>query len=338
MDPLSWIVIGICVFLHFFFSASETALASANKFKFQVKADNGSKTSKLVLKVCDDYDRILSTLLIGGNIVAILASVVSTGVFKYIFTQNGIINDDLAALVSSIVMSLIIYIFGDALAKTIAKRIPDTISLIFIYPVYAFGIIFFPISWCFDALTTAFDKLFKVKEEETISEDEFEDVVDDVTDEGILEEETSEIIQSALEFADTNVKEVFTPRDQIFALDINGLTSEKLFEVLETTSFSRIPVYKGTLDNIIGVLYVKIFFKQYMQQKDIRISKTLQKPYFVTQRIMIDDLFNGFKKRKTHIAFVRDNNMRVIGMVTMDDVLEELVSGIGESEGKGGNQ
>ena len=337
MDPLSWIIIGICVFLHFFFSASETALASANRFKFQVKADSGSKASKLVLKVCDDYDRILSSLLIGSNIVAILASSVSTVAFLNLFNEMGILSET-ASLISSIIISLLMYIFGDALAKTIAKSIPDTISSMFIYPVYAFGIVCFPISWCFNKLAELFDKLFKVKEEETISEDEFEDVVDDVTDDGVLEEETSEIIQSALEFADTNVKEVLTPREKIFALDINGLTSEKLFEVLENTSFSRIPVYKGTIDNIIGVLYIKIYFKQYMQKKDIRISKTLQKPYFVTQRIMIDDLFNGFKKRKTHIAFVRDSNMKIIGMVTMDDVLEELVGNIGESETKGGNQ
>lgn len=337
MDPLSWIVIGVCVFLHFFFSASETALASANKFKFQVKADAGNKTSKLVLKVCDDYDRILSTLLIGSNIVAILASAVSTVAFQSILRNSGIA-DDTISLISSIVISLLIYIFGDALAKTIAKSIPDTISTILIYPIFVVGIIFFPISWLFDKLTSAFDKLFKVKEEDSISEDQFEDVIDDIADGGVLEEETGEIIQSALEFADTNVKEVFTPREKIFALDINGLTSEKLFEVLETTSFSRIPIYKNTIDNIIGVLYVKTFFKQYMQKRDIRISKTLSKPYFVSPQIMIDDLFNGFRKRQTHIAFVRDKNMKVIGMVTMDDVLEELVGNIGENESKGGNQ
>ena len=337
MDPLSWIIIGVCVFLHFFFSASETALASANKFKFQVKADAGSKTSKLVLKVCDDYDRILSALLIGGNIVAILASTVSTVAFYNLFIEIGF-STTYVSLISSVIISLLIYIFGDALAKTIAKSIPDTISMIFVYPVYVFSILFFPLSWCFDRLAMAFDKLFKVKEEESITADQFEDVIDDVTDEGVLEEETGDIIQSALEFADTNVKEVLTPREKIFALDINGLSSDKLFDVLENTSFSRIPIYKHTIDNIIGVLHVKIFFKQYMQKKDIRISKTLQKPYFVSSKIMIDDLFNGFKRKKTHIAFVRDNKMRVIGMVTMDDVLEELVGNIGETESKGGNK
>ena len=167
MDPWTWIVIGICVFLHFFFSASETALASANRFKFQVKADEGNKTSKLVLKVCDDYDRILSTLLIGSNIVAILASSISTIEFYNLFKELGISTDSVS-LVSSIIVSLLVYIFGDALAKTIAKSIPDTISRLFIYPVYAFGIIFFPVSWCFNKLAYAFDKIFKVKEEESI--------------------------------------------------------------------------------------------------------------------------------------------------------------------------
>lgn len=337
MDPLSWIVIGICVFLHFFFSASETALASANKFKFQVKADDGNRTSKLVLKVCDDYDRILSTLLIGSNIVAILASAVSTVAFYKLFLDLGMANETIS-LISSIIISILIYVFGDALPKTIAKSIPDTISTIVVYPAYFFSIVLFPLSWCFDKIAYAFDKIFKVKEEESITQDEFEDVIDDVTDEGVLEEETSEIIQSALDFADTNVKEVLTPREKIFALDINGLTTEKLFDVLETTSFSRIPIYKGTIDNIIGVLNVKTFFKQYVQKKDVRISKTLQKPYFVSSRIMIDDLFNGFKKKKTHIAFVRDNKMKTIGMVTMDDVLEELVGNIGEVDSKGGKQ
>ena len=102
--------------------------------------------------------------------------------------------------------------------------------------------------------------------------------------------------------------------------------------------FSRIPIYKGSIDNIIGVLYVKTFFKHYMQKKDVRISRTLQKPYFVSTRIMIDDLFNGFKKHHTHIAFVRNNSHKIVGMVTMDDVLEELVGNISENDSKGGKQ
>ena len=146
MDPLAWVIISICILLHFFFSASETALASANKFKFQIKADEGSKTSKLVLKVCDKYERALSTVLICSNVVSIIASSVSTIAFYNLFISLGM-NLTYISLISSIIISLLIYVFGDALAKTIAKLIPDTISYVFIYPVYGLMILLFPINF-----------------------------------------------------------------------------------------------------------------------------------------------------------------------------------------------
>ena len=335
--PLSWVIIGLCVLAHFFFSAGETALACANRFKMQVEADDGKKSARLVLHVCEKYDRALITVLIGSNIVSIVASAISTILFYHLLSSTNLVPDEIS-MISSVVISLSIYVIGDALPKTIARSIPDTISKALVYPIYWLMLILFPITFVFEKLTKLIERIFKVKDETTFDEEDFENVVEKVSDEGVIEEEQGEIIQSALEFADTNVKEVLTPREKIFALDINGLSSDKLFDVLETTSFSRIPIYKHTIDNIIGVLHVKIFFKQYMQKKDIRISKTLQKPYFVSSKIMIDDLFNGFKKKKTHIAFVRDNKMRVIGMVTMDDVLEELVGNIGETETKGGNK
>lgn len=334
MDPISWLIIGICIFLHFFFSASETALASANKFKFQVKADNGSRASKLVLKVCEHYDRALCIVLIGGNIVAILASSVATIAFLNVFSSFGIDNS-VISLISSIIVTLLIYIFGDALAKTIAKAIPDTLSVLFIYPIYLLLLIFYPLTLIFEKLASLTEKVTNAEEEEEFDEEDFENVIEKVSDEGVIEEEQSDIIQSALEFVDTNVKEVLTPKDKIFALDIETLDREKLHKIISETKFSRIPIYKSNINNIIGILYVKTYFKEYMNNPDIKISKTLQKPYFVSSNIMIDDLFMGFKKRKTHIAIVRDFSFNVVGMVTMDDVLEELVSDIGESDAKG---
>jgi len=329
MDPISWLIIGICIFLHFFFSASETALASANKFKFQIKADDGSKASKLVLKVCEHYDRALCIVLVGGNIVAILASSVATIAFLNLFASLGI-DESVISLISSIIITLLIYIFGDALAKTIAKAIPDTLSILFIYPIYLLMMILYPLTLVFEKLASLTDKVANVDEVEEFDEEDFENVVEKVSDEGVIEEEQGEIIQSALEFADTNVKEVLTPKEKIFALDIDSLDKDKLHKILTETSFSRIPIYKGNLNNIIGILYVKTYFKEYMHNPDVKISKTLQKPYFVSSNIMIDDLFMGFKKRKTHIAIVRDFSFNVVGMVTMDDILEELVSDIGE--------
>ena len=327
--PLSWLIISICVLAHFFFSAGETALACANRFKMQVEADDGKKSARLVLHVCEKYDRALITVLIGSNIVSIAASAVSTILFYNLLSSSGLVNDTIS-LISSIVISLLIYVLGDALPKTIARSIPDTISKLFVYPVYWLMLLLFPITYVFDKFTKLIEKIFKVKDEATFDEEDFENVVEKVSDEGIIEEEQGDIIQSALEFADTNVKEVLTPRKRIYALDIRTLDKEKLHQVILETNYSRIPIYDGNIDNMIGVLHIKTYLSAYLRNPNISIRRKLQKPYFVSSNIMIDDLFNGFKKHHTHIALVRDKNKHIIGMVTMDDVLEELVSDISE--------
>lgn len=331
-EPISWLIIGICVLFHFFFSMSETALSCCNRFKMQVQADDGNKSAKLVIKVLDRFDRALTTVLIGSNIVAISASAVSTVLFLNYFQNSGM-EDFFVSLISSISVTLMIYALGDALPKTIARAIPDTISKIIIYPIYGFLWFFtyiIPVTLLFELLAKAIDKIFKVKKGTDLTEEDFENTIDKVTDEGVLEEEQAEIIQSALEFADTNVKEVLTPRERIFALDINGLSHEKLKEILINTNYSRIPIYDGEFDNFIGVLHIKAYFKAIEERSNASIRKMLQKPYFISPNVMIDDLFNGFKKHHTHLALVRDRNHKVIGMVTMEDVLEELVSDIAE--------
>ena len=336
--PLSWVIIGVCVLAHFFFSAGETALACANRFKMQVEADDGKKSAKLVLKVCEKYDRALITVLIGSNIVAILASAICTVLFYNLFSSSGLMEETIS-LLASIIISLLIYIIGDALPKTIARSIPDTISKIFVFPIYGLMILLFPITIIFDGLTKLIEKIFKVHEETSFDEEDFENVVENITDEGVIEEEQSDIIQSALDFADTNVKEVLTPVDKIFAIDLKDLTKEKVNQIILETNYSRIPIYDGNMDNFVGVLHVKSYLEAYLRNPKISVRKHLQKPYFVSSNIMIDDLFNGFKRHHTHIAIVRDKNKKVIGMVTMDDVLEELVSDISEpSHLKGGNK
>ena len=233
-------------------------------------------------------------------------------------------------IISSIAVTFVIYIIGDILPKTIAKKIPDTISTIFAWPLYFILVILTPISIIFEMFAKAIDKIFKTSQEEEFTEEDFENIVEQTTDEGLLEEEQSDIIQSALEFEDTNVKEVLTPKEKMFALDIKTLTHEKLQKILLECDYSRIPIYEREFDNIIGVLHVKTYVKQFIDEPNISIRKTLQKPYFVSSKIMIDDLFDGFKRHHTHIAIVRNKEKKVIGMVTMEDVLEELVEDISE--------
>ena len=162
--PLSWLIISVCVLAHFFFSAGETALACANRFKMQVEADEGKKSARLVLHVCEKYDRALITVLIGSNIVAIVASAISTILFYNMLSSSGLM-DETISLISSIIISLLIYIIGDALPKTIARSIPDTISKLFVFPVYGLMLILFPITFVFEKFTKLIEKIFKVKDE-----------------------------------------------------------------------------------------------------------------------------------------------------------------------------
>ena len=330
-DPISWLIIGICIVISFFSSTCETAIGLVNRFKLQVKADDGKKTAKILLKICDHYDRTISTVLITHNVSAIVMSTVATVIVMDYCELNG--KPELVPyvpLISSIAVTFVIYILGDILPKTIARKIPDTISTIFAWPLYIILIILTPISIIFEMFAKLIDKIFKTSQDEEFTEEDFETIVEQTTDEGILEEEQGDIIQSALEFEDTNVKEVLTPREKMFALDIRGLTHEKLQQILLETNYSRIPIYEKEFDNFIGVLLIKTYIKQYIDNPNTPIRKMLQKPYFVSSKIMIDDLFNGFKKHHSHLAIVRNKDKKVIGMVTMEDVLEEIVEGISE--------
>jgi len=332
-DPsISWLIISICIILSFFFSCSETAFSCCNHFKIQVDADEGNKTARVIIKICNKFERSLTTILIGNNVVAIAISAISTILFMNYLKGTGL--NDYASLISSLIMTFVVYIIGDTLPKTIAKAIPDTMSYFFAWPVYILTIILTPINFIFELFSKAIDKIFKVKDEDEVTEEELESAIEKASDDETIEEEQAEIVQSALDFIDTKVKDVLTPRDKIVAVNIQGLTHEKLQEIFSTTNYSRIPIYDKVFDNFIGVIHIKIYFEAYEKDPNVSIKSLLQKPYFVTPDIMIDDLFNGFKKRKTHIAMVRDKHNSVVGMVTMEDVLEELVSDISEPVAK----
>lgn len=329
-DPnISWIIIIILVLLHFFFAGAETAFACCNKFKMQIKADEGSKTAKTLLKILDKYDRALTVVLIGNNIVAIAISAVSTVLFLSYFESTGL-EEYTISLISSIIMTFIVYLVGDTLPKTIARAIPDTLSLIFTYPTYFLMILFLPITLLFEGFVKLFEKIFKVKSEEEFTEADLENVIEKASEEEMIDEDQAEIVQSTIEYLDTNVKEVLTPRNRIYALNIRDLTNQKLQEIIIKTNYSRIPVYDKVFDNIIGILHVKIYFEEYEKDPHLSIRSVLQRPYFVNTKIMIDDLFHGFRKNRTHIAIVRDNHNKIVGMVTMEDILEEIVSDISE--------
>lgn len=335
-DPIAWLLIVICILLSFFFSAAETSLACCNRFKIQVKADEGNKSAKLVIKVCEKFDRALTAVLIGNNIVAIAVSSIATIFFVKYFSDK--MSDTTISIITSVIMSFVVYIIGDTLPKTIAKAIPDTISILFIYPITFFLYLFYPFALLFEGMSKLFDKIFKIKKEEEISEEDLEDAVEKASLDETIEEEQVELVQSALDFSDTKVAEVFTSKNKMFCINLKGLTHENLQEILANTKYSRIPIYDKVFDNIIGILNVKVYFEEVSKDPHVDLRSIIQKPYFISKDVMIDDLFEGFKRKHTHLAIVRDSHKKVIGMVTMEDVLEELVEDISEPVTQKGNK
>ena len=329
-DPaISWIILFVLLLLVFFFSGAETAFACCNRYKIQVEADEGKRYAKVLLKVLEKYDRTLTTVLIGNNIVAIAMGAIGTTLFINYFAATSV-TEYAASLIASVVITFAIFAFGDTLPKTICRAIPDTMSRFFVYPIYVLNFVFLPITLLFELGIKAMEKLFKVKNEDELTEEEFSEVVEKASEEEMIDEEQAEIVKSTLDFIDTNVKQVLTPRSKMVAINLKDLTYDKLHKVLTETSFTRIPVYDKVFDNVVGILVTKIYLEEYAKDKHVSIRSILQKPYYVSNTIMIDDLFKGFKKHHTHIAIVRDSHNKVVGMVTMEDVLEEIVSDISE--------
>ena len=329
-DPaISWIIIIVLIILSFFFSGAETSIACCNKFKMQVDAEAGKTIPKILLKIIDKYNRALTIILIGNNIVAIAISSISTLLFLSLFKSTGLVETTIS-LISSIIMTFIVYILGDTLPKTIARSIPDTFSKIVAIPIYVLMILLFPITIIFEGGVKLTSKIFKLKEEEEFTEEDLIDEIEKASEGDMIDEEQAEIVQSTMDYLDTSVEKVLTPRNAIFAINMRDLTNEYLQTIITQTNYSRIPVYDKVFDNVIGVLNVKIYFEEYSKDPHVSIRSILQKPYFVSSKVMIDDLFHGFRKHHTHIAIVRNSNNRVIGMVTMEDILEEIVSDISE--------
>ena len=321
MDPVLIVLIVVLLIITGWFSGCETAISSCNQFKFRVQANDGNKTAKLATKIIDKFDQSVISVLIGYNITSTIMSTLATVMFV-VFLPSELVN-----LVSTVTIAILCYIFSDTLPKIVARNAPDTYLKISVYPIFFFYYVFWPFIQFFYLISIGVKKMFKVKKDISFTEEDFSNTVDSFEDKGFLEEEESDVIQNALDFDDITVKECFTPVEKMTCICIDGLSNKDLNVILLDSKFSRIPVYSENIDNIIGVLNVKQYFNEYMDDKHVSVPSILSEPYFISPNTMIDDLFEGFKKHRTHLAIVKQND-KVLGMITMDDVLEELVGEI----------
>ena len=300
-----------------FFSSSETAITSFNRMRLKNKAEDGDKKATKALEIASNFDKTLSSILIGNTVVNLATTSIVTVLFIDLFGQSG-------PILATIFISVIILIFGEILPKSYAKEQADKLILKISSVLSIFIKILYPITVIFLWLRKLINKFLNNNSdsEESITEDELKCMIDEIEHQGGLEKDESELVQMALDFDEITVEEILTPRVDIIAVEKNE-DIQSIQKVLISEKFSRIPVYDKTIDNIIGILLEREFFKNMVLYNNFKMEDNLQKPLFVPQWLKISDVLKELQRHKTHIAIVTDEHGG-----TMEDVLEELVGEI----------
>lgn len=323
-----WLIIVICMLFSAFFSSADMVYGIVDQDKLEKEAEAGSKRAKVALKIAKDYNLSIATILFGNNIVNILASSIVTLIGIYLTEVYKVPGE----LLGTIVLTVAIIIFSEFIPKAFAKRFNYKLSLIFAYPVSFFVKLFFIIVWPISQFFNLFGRLFKKKadEEDIIDEEVLTEMVDTIEEEGILEEEEAEIVRGAIDLSDSQAFEIMTPRVDVYSIDINDDINALLKEDEEEFFIhSRIPVYEDTVDNIIGILPLKSLSKYILNNEEIDdIRPLLYKPLVIPRSYPILSLLSDFRESKIHIAVVIDEYGGVEGIITMEDLLEEIVGDI----------
>ncbi len=314
----------ILVLMSGFFSASETAFSSLNKVKLKAMMKEGENNKRIerALKLSEDYDVVLSTVLIGNNIVNIACTSLATLFFTGLLGDNS----DLGATVSTVVMTIVVLIFGEVTPKTYAKEKADKVVLTIAPIIKVFIIVFSPLNVFFKAWKKLMNKIFKTGGVETITEEELKTYVDEAHTGGEIDENESELIRSSIEFDDIDVSDILVPRVDVEAVDKYAPLSE-IEAVFNRTNFSRLPVYIDDIDSIVGVIHHRDF--EAARKRNLKSLRTILKPVpAVSPDTKISKLLRIFQKNKTHLAVVIDEFGGTEGIVTLEDILEELVGEI----------
>lgn len=306
-----------------FFSATETAFSSFNRIRMKSLASSGNKKAALVLKLDDQYDKLITTTLIGNNIVNITLTTISTLFFMHLLKN---MSEDLVATISTIVITVVVLIFGEISPKTLAKDHADGYTLSVCSIMKGLLTIFTPFTALFSLLKKLLCKIFKTDSVSITTEDDLITMVEEAEQDGGLDEDESELIRSAIEFSDLTAGEILTPRIDIAAVR-EDTDPREIMMLFFDTGYSRLPVIGDSVDDIKGVLHEKDFFFAFNSGKaDLR--SFYQKPLFVSKHHKVDDLLRDLQSEKCHMAFVIDEFGGLLGIVTMEDIIEELIGDV----------
>ena len=325
---MSYILIVLLLIGSAFFSGTEIAYTSLSKLKVKKEGEERTATEKLVGFIYNHYDFALSTVLVGNNLVNIAATSVAT-VLAVNLAVSMNIEDEVASSIVTVVMTAIILIVGEITPKMIARRISEPFAKMAAYPLLVLMIVFFPVVLLTSGIVKALGCLWKKKDDQdvTITEEELENLLDTAEDEGVIDENETELLQSALEFTDLDAGDILTPRIDVVGFEIGDPIDEILATISES-QFSRYPVYERTVDHVVGILYVKHLLKELAKNKTASLRELLLEPVFIPKSMRLPEIMNEFRTHRTHMVVVADEYGGIEGIVTMEDVLEELVGDI----------
>ena len=315
-----------------FFGGTESAFSAMNRIRMKSKADDGDKRAKNAVFISSNFDKALTTLLIGNNITHIAAASVATLIATRLFGAS-----DTVSLVCTVITTLVVFLFSEMIPKAFANDRSESAAL------FSAGFLRFlmkilsPVSAFFTLISSAFTKLFEHfihrEEEPSITEDELYDIIDTIEEEGVFNEEQGDLFKSALDFSDTHAADVMTMRGDITGID-TSLPKDKILSIVQSSVHSRLPVYVGSIDNIIGIVHTRTYLREYMKNPrlNIRSKAVLMPAYRVKPDAMIDDLLEEMRQHKFYLAVVSDGDEKTLGLVTIEDFLEELVGEIWDED------
>lgn len=319
-SPYLYLLLVILIMCSAFFSATETAFATVNRIRIKNKIADGNQKAEKVLRVAEDYDRAISAILIGNNIVNIAASSIATILFTNYFGTSG-------AAISTVVMTLLVLTFGEVLPKSYAKANADTWVFHAVDILDIVMKVFRPLVAFFLMLTNLAGKKSKNNDTPSVTEQELKYIIEESQSEGVLEEQESELVQSALDFDEITVDEILTPRVDVIAISEQE-DIERVRELFFTEGYSRLPVYSGNIDHVIGIVHNKDFFKAYIVNKNVDLKSIMQRTIYVPPKKFISEVLKELQKLKSHMAIVTDQYGGTIGIITLEDIIEELVGDI----------
>ncbi|ANB57130.1 CBS domain protein [Anoxybacillus sp. B7M1] len=321
--PLSLLILLLFLMvLSAFFSSAEAAFSSINKARFKHDADEQRNGSKRVLYIAEHLDHVLITVIVAKYIVDISAILIAA---KMAFPLLG---EDVGLLVSGIAMMFLLLIFGEILPKSIAKEHAESVALKYSSVMYVFIKMLFPITLLFARLKGKLTKwLTHGIVGPSVTEEEIKEMIDLSEEEGIIDNKEKELVHRSLDFNDILVGEIFTPRIDMVAVEA-GMPIEKIRDIFLEERYSRIPVYEEDIDHVIGILSESDFFSQLVQQRDVNIRELLRKPLFVVESMKISDLLPALQKSKVHMAIVVDEFGGTAGLITLEDIIEQIVGEI----------